>query len=290
MIGVLGKARKPDTVWQRQFDHDDDALRRLARADWDDVKANDLGAYFHDLAYVELQPDLFRHVFPACLHFWYGTLLQSKTDELYGGEFTFALARSEVMIKLMTDKERTRLNAFFIDGLLDRVDLERGFGKSHQDRSAHATIGRFNTLGLIAPIIPEIWRAWWAMTTPGQAVSAINYASGLIYLKGENPLFAAWTPEKGGGGPYLTEWDASIFDRAWLPANHAFLGQTLTPEYLIERLAAAAKRLKDEPEAAMARRIADDAAGRRDVIEIRIEDVLRNLAKVQLEHDWADWR
>ena len=53
------------------------------------------------------------------------------------------------------------------------------------------------------------------------------YASGLIYLKGENPIYKASTPERGGGGPYLTEIDSPLFDRAWRE------GREMTLEYAV---------------------------------------------------------
>src|SRR5579863_6097242 len=76
MVGVLGAVPKPGTVWQEQFDYCQDALERLAQADSDKVDEGDLWHYFLDLAYSDLQPDLIGHVFPACLKYWYDTLMR----------------------------------------------------------------------------------------------------------------------------------------------------------------------------------------------------------------------
>jgi hypothetical protein len=111
------------------------------------------------------------------------------------------------------------------------------------------------------------------------------YASGLIYRKGENPIYGAWTPTEGGGGPYLTEWDANLYDCAWLEPNLAFLREILSADYVSERVAAAAERLASEPEAALARQIADDARARADVISTRIGNLVMNLAKPRLAQD-----
>ena len=79
-----------------------------------------------------------------------------------------------------------------------------------------------------------------------------------------------------------------MYDRAWLEENLAFLRQTLTSDYVVERVAAAAKNLRGEPEESLARRIADDAEARADVIALRIDDMRTNLAKTTLSKDRWD--
>jgi len=115
------------------------------------------------------------------------------------------------------------------------------------------------------------------------------YASGLVYLKGENPIYGVWTPEYGGGGPYLTEIDSPVFDWTWRTDNLSFLRGTLTVDYVTQKLDQAARTLSDCPETvlvlALAQQVADDAKTRRDVIEIRIDDLLENLSRVQLGKD-----
>lgn len=288
MVDVLGLAPKPKTVWQRQFDGDDEKLRELARRDWDDIADDGWWQYFLDLTYVELQPDLFRHLFPACLKYWYETLLRDESTDRGDADFHSALVKGDVIAEMLDNAERERLYQFFVDGFLDRLDLERGFKYAPGGKSANAWISRFNALGLTAPIVPRIWRAWWSLETPGQCVSAMMYASGLIYLKGENPIYGVWTPTEGGGGPYLTEWDANLYDCAWLAPNLTFLRDVLSADYVYERVAAAAERLASEPEAALARKIAEDAQARGDVISTRIGNLVTNLAKPRLAQDRWD--
>lgn len=288
MRGVLGDAPKPTTVWQKQFDGDDETLRRLAQLNWDEAPEEDLWCYIHDLTYVELQPDLFRHVFPRCLKFWYETLLRSESAERGDADFHRALIRGEIATKMMSSDERRRLFAFFVDGLLDRIDEERDFAYKRPGAASQAWIGRFNTLGIVAPVIPEIWSAWWSLASRGQAIAAIKYASGLIYLKGENPIYLPWTPDEGGGGPYLTESDAGIFDEPWLSSNLSFLRGQLSRDYVVERTAAAAAALNGSPEADVARRVADDAQTRGDIVALRIDDLLANLARSKLAQERWD--
>jgi hypothetical protein len=287
MTGVLGLAPKPGRIWQKQFDYNDETLRQLALCDWDAVPEADFWEYFLDMTYVELQPDLFRHMFPACLKFWYDTLLRNEGAYRGDSDFHRALLRGKILTKMMTESERQRLFQFFIDGLLDRIDLERGYEKKRRTDHIHAVVGRFNTLGIVAPIIPQIWTSWWMMDSPGKAIAAIKYASGLIYFAGENPIYLPWTQDEGGGGPYLTESDASIFDHAWLESNLSFLSETLTCNYLLKSISFAADQLRDEPEGPMAQRIANEARDRTDTIALRIEDLITNLAKLDLDkHHW----
>jgi hypothetical protein len=276
---VLGPAVKPALVWQKQFDHFDATLRELARHDWDQIPEKDLCEYFHDLEYVELQPDLFRHVFPACLKYWHDTLLRDAPAQVGDADFHRALINGDILGKMLSDAEREKLFTFFRDGFLDRLDRERGFKFVRPGRSAQGWISRFNSLGLVAPVIADAWTQWWAFNSPGQAVCAVMYATGLVYLKGENPIYLPWTPQDGGGGPYLTEWDASCFDRGWLESNLRFMRQTLSVDYVLERLNAAAQMLDAEPESDMAHRVEQDAQQRQEVVAIRIDDLVNNLAR-----------
>jgi hypothetical protein len=286
--GVLGPAPKPEKVWEEQFDYNDDQLAKMAQMDWDRVPDDYLWNYFHDLAHVELQPDLFRHLFPACLYYWYETLMRNEAPSLGDSDFHYSLMHGQILEKMLSESERLVLYDFFRDGFLDRIEAERGF-VYEQSRdplissgtSANAWIFRFNSLGIVAPVIRQIWEEWWTLDHPGKAVCAVMYASGLVYLKGENPIYGVWTPEYGGGGPYLTENDSSLYGFAWRPDNLSFLQETLSVDYIVRKLDEAAARLSDSPEASVARRVADDSKTRRDVTEIRIDDLLQNLARDQ---------
>ncbi len=295
MIGVLGPAPKPQAIWQRQFDYHDEALAELAQMDWDRVPDEYFWYYFLDLSYVDLQPDLFRHLFPACLKYWYDTLMRDECASRGDGDFHDALMRGQILAKMLSESERQSLYAFFRDGFLDRIEAERGFIYDQSTSpmissgtSANAWIFRLNTLGIVAPVIQPIWEDWWTLDHPGKAVCAVMYSSGLVYLKGENPIYGVWTPEYGGGGPYLTEIDGSIFDWAWREDNLAFLRRTLSVDYVLQKLDQAAGKLSDCPESTQARRVADDAKSRRDVIQIRIDDLLDNLCRVQSAKDRWD--
>jgi hypothetical protein len=134
MVGVLGAAPKPAEVWQEQFDYCQEVLVRPAQADWDKVDEGDFSYYFLDLAYSALQPDLFRHVFPACLKCWYDTLMRCDS----AGYFHFALRQGQILKKMLSPRERQSLLEFFRDGFLDRIEKECDFAR---DRGTKATAG-----------------------------------------------------------------------------------------------------------------------------------------------------
>src|SRR5258708_1515445 len=97
IVNVLGPAPKPQNVWEEQFDYFDDELRALAHVDWDRVRDEDLWYYFHDLAHVQLQPDLFRHLFPTCLRFWYETLMRNEGTSYGDSDFHYALMEGKIL-------------------------------------------------------------------------------------------------------------------------------------------------------------------------------------------------
>jgi hypothetical protein len=288
MQAVLGAAPKPKNIWQRQFDHFDDALRKMAQMEWDCIPDEYMWYYFHDMAYMELQPDLFRHVFPACLKYWYSTLMNNESAERGDSDFHYALMRGKIVETVLSDLECTKLYDFFIDGFMDRVEAQNTFkydlslGKGAW-RGHNFWIYRFNTLGIVAPVTKRIWQEWWLLDHPGKAFCAVMYASGLIYVEGENPIYGAWSTEQGGGGPYLTEIDGHIFDWAWRKDNLEYLKDTLTTKYLMEKLEHAALTLQNHEEVDIVSQVIDDARSREVIIEYRIADLLENLAKIQLE-------
>ena len=269
----------PTEVWEEQFDGFNQELKELAGRDWRKVPDNDLWYYFHDLAYMRLQREVFDYLFPVCLNYWYASLMRNESAEQGDAEFHRALYRGNILDRMVSPRQRNQIYEYFHDGLLDRIEMERGFVYRDKSTPAYAWMGRFNSLGYIAPIIEDIWSSWWDFDHPGKAVSAIMYASGLIYLKGENPIFGVWTPDKGGGGPCLTESDADIFDAVWLSENISYMKSTLSVDYIQNKMQQAASLLSAEPEARIAQQVAKDAMGRADVIQIRMEDMLEILEK-----------
>jgi hypothetical protein len=119
MLGVLGPAPKPGKVWEQQFDGNNRELAELAQMDWDKIPDDYFWYYFHDLTYVDLQPDLFRHAFPGCLKYWQETLMRNESAECGDADFHRGLMRGRIAEKMLSEKERRSLHDFFRDGFLD---------------------------------------------------------------------------------------------------------------------------------------------------------------------------
>lgn len=186
--------------------------------------------------------------------------------------------RCRVLEKMATPVQHQQILQFFHDGFLDRIDQERGFVYAGSDTPAYGWIRRFNSMGIVTPIIPKVWDSWWSIVTPGQAVCVLMYVSGLLYLKGENPIFDVWATFTGGDGPYLWTNDSYINDQGWHPDNVAFLERTLSVEYLAGKVDRAVQVLLGEPEETIARQIQHDLTKQSWVIEIRPEDIVGRLA------------
>ncbi|MDG3007176.1 hypothetical protein [Paludisphaera mucosa] len=284
---ICGDPRPPGAVTERQFDGYDHVLKRLARTPHERMDLGDLGYYYHDLAYVELQLDLLEYLLPACLMDWRDSLMKNRSAGDGGVELHFGLLRGDVLERLVAADRREAVYAFFRDAFLERLDAERGFVAAGMRTPAYGWMGRFNSVGLIMPRIDLLWEPWWSLETPGRAVAALQYCSGLMYFEGENPLFSRWTPERGEGGPYLTESDSLIHDVGWKPENVEFLSRTLTVEFVEVRVAQAVARLEGEPDGEKARRLLDDLPASRDLIASRAAELPLLLAKPARLAGWS---
>jgi hypothetical protein len=281
---ILGPAPKPKTVWEKQFDGFDSELAALAKLDWWQLQEQDLWFYLLDLAYVELQPDLFRHLFPACLKFWYESLMRGEPAEAGDSEFHYALIHGDIMQKMLTPIERMAVIDFFRDGFLDCVDLFPSLPQSGSYFAAYAWLRRFNSIGLMGPIIQCVWEEWWALDSPGKAFSALIYASGIIYERHDNSVASKFSPQRLP----LTEDDAQVFDRGWRAENLDFFRSTLTPEYIQRKVAACETLLVSHPASQLAVQMLNDSKLRTEFIDFRLKRLISNLSQDSLQRDYWD--
>ncbi len=283
---IFGRQEPICQVTQRQFDGFDEVLERLSRTPADSIDLNDLSCYYLDLAYVPLQEDLFAHVFPACLMHWHKSLLANKSLCRGDLEFHYGVVRGDILRKMLTLEQRAKVELFFRDSMLYRMDQERGFVYEGSKTPAFGWMYRLNSLGFYSEQLADLWNNWWAIETPGRAVCLLQYCSGLMYLEEENPLFPAWTDPGGGGGPYLWENDGTFTSETWTASNLEFVRSILAADRVAQGVRQAAAKLESEPEGQTAARIAADLDDRMYVIESRVDQLPDMLASKKSVVSW----
>lgn len=283
---IFGRQKPIRQVTQRQFDGFDDVLERLSRTPVESIDFNDLGCFYFDLSYQWLQPDLFAHIFPACLMDWHQSLLKNVDCAHKGGDFHSGIIRGDVLRKMLTSKQRIQVEAVFLDSMLYRMDRERDFIYSGSGTPAYSWIRRINTLAQCSNNLPEIWRTWWEVDTYGRAVCLLQYCSALIYLDGENPLFKPYSQMCGGGEPCLWESDCWHVDLTWEGSNLLFLRSFLTVDRVVAGVRAAATKLSTQPESKIAASVAADLHERIYVVESRISQLPDLLSSGDIMQKW----
>lgn len=268
-LAIFGNPLPPKTIWERQFDRADDALRRLASTPHE--KITDLWCYYHDLAHVELQPELFEYLFPACLMDWHSTLMNHLPCSAGDSEFHYGVHKGKVFEKMLSPVRREQVMEFFRDSLVERLERQHVFATVRNRFPSTSWICRLNSLGIILPNIELIWNELWLLDTPGRAIAALQYLSGLMYFDGENPLFQEWF----GESPSLCRNDSFIFHDGWPDNNAGLLTATLTPAFVRNTVPKAVTLLQGHPEFKKAKKMESDLerAECQKLIEVRVAEL-----------------
>src|SRR5712691_3497627 len=96
-----------------------------------------------------------------------------------------------------------------------------------------------------------------------------------MYGEHDNPVFAPWTPDRGGGPLRLWEFAGFLYSHSyrWLAPNVAFLRSTLNSARVTEVLRRAVDRLADHPTHDAAARVLADAGERTVLLESRCQEL-----------------
>jgi hypothetical protein len=265
-----------DRIWQKAFDYDVDHLHRLAALVPGGAAAPaDLIAYAMDFKYEQIQPDLFRHVFPFCLQAWHDDLAhpfgpyETFVDELYP-----ALVRSAVLDGLLAPAESAAVAGFMRRAILAAIDSQTGLSFKGKRADAYAWLHAFTTYGVLFSDLAALWSTWWAVETPGRAIAAAQYASCLIYADTQNPVFDAWTKDGGGGPPCLWHYRGHLLDANWRDTNLGAAAERLTPDGVRAVLDRSAARLGGHP-------LRDKVASIRYHLDARTETLARRCRELQ---------
>jgi hypothetical protein len=288
---ALGAMRPPEKTTQEAFEGDDRHLRRLARLrPGEQADAHDLWEYIHDLRYTDIQSSLFVYLLPFCLQAW--------CDDLHGIEghggsienFYPVLADRQIFDLHLTPKQCAVVSDFMRQTILDEIDDQRGLTFEGSRTKPYRWFGALTTYGVMQPDLDRLWTAWWGVETIGRAVAAAQYISCLMYPENENPVFATWTPDRGGGPPCLWGFEGHLYEHRWLESNVNFLKETLTVKRVGEVLAQAVKRLVGQPEYDTAAAVQQDFPLCIDTLESRCAELPQLLATTQYSttmHAWS---
>jgi hypothetical protein len=256
----FGATRPPAAVSQEAFEHNKEHLRRLIRLQSSErPDGNDLFAYMEDLRFTEIQTSLFVYLLPICLEVWRNDVRGVDTN--YAGvveHFYAVLADRHVFDVHLTPRQTAAVSDFMRHVILEEIDEQRGLTFRGSRARPYRWVGELTTYGIFLPDIDRLWTEWWSLSTIGRTVAAIQYISCLMYPENENPVFAAWTPNEGGGPPLLWELQGHVYDHCWLAPNVGFLRKTLSLESVGNLLSLAVSRLVGEPEHRVATLVQED--------------------------------
>jgi len=117
----------------------------------------------------------------------------------------------------------------------------------------------------------------------------VQYVSCLMYAVYENPVFAPWTPDTGGGPPGLWEFEGHLYTHRWLENNVAFLREFLGPESVKKVLMRSVEKLAYEPEHEMARAVQEDWPLCEETVASRCEGLPGILATLSEPGKLFEW-
>lgn len=251
---AFGKVAPPDKITQEAFEGNDRHLRRLARLrPGERAEPDDLWEYIHDLRYTEIQDSLLVYVLPFCLEVWREDLRCLHNG--YGGfieHFYPVLADRHVFDVHLTHQQSETVSEFMRQTILEEIDDQRGLSYQGSMARPYRWIGALTTYGVLLPEMDLLWKAWWSLETLGRAVAALQYISCLLYPENENPVFALWTQDRGGGPPCLWDFEGHLYTHRWLEPNVTFLKKVLNVPGVSEVFSRAVKCLVDQPEHSVA--------------------------------------
>ncbi len=257
---ALGAANPPNEITQEDFDGGRDHLYRLARLSADEeADGLDLCEYMNDLLYTEIQVPFFLYMLLFCLKEWSRNLRAGDLECAGFVDYFYpVLVKRGIFERHLKPTQGEAVLSFMRATILDEIDDQKGlYFRGYQSRPFR-WIRTITTYGVIAPDIERIWTPLWSVETVGRAIAAVQYISCLMYAKDENPVFAPYSREEGGGPPCLWAFDGHLYENRWQQSNVDFLEDLLKPERVSKVLSQAVDRLADQPEHDAAAKILAD--------------------------------
>jgi hypothetical protein len=214
------------------------------------------------------------------------------TSSEYGGfveHFYPALANKQVFDRLLTPAQSAAVSNFMRGSILEEIDDQRGLTFRGKVARPYRWITALTTYGVLLPDVDFFWDAWWSINTVGRAVAAVQYVSCLMYPENENPTFAPWTPDGGGGPPCLWEFEGHLYTHRWLEPNVIFLKRALNGREVVDVLDRAVGLLVGQPECDIASAVQVDLPLYEEVLTARCAALPRLLETIQEPGRLLEW-
>lgn len=283
LIRALGANRSPSRITQQPLDFDPSHYARLCDRERP-ARARDLATYADDLLYCPpIQTRLLVHLLPTLLHHWRRCLLAPRYGDFsaFMERFNTVLARNAGFRELLAPRHYEAVGRFMSETLLQHIGQESGLHFESAHASPHTWVSALATFGKAFALVAPLWSQWWGSPSEGHARAVLQYLSVLMYGDAENPVFAPWSREQGGGPPLPWEDDSFADEACWLPENVDFLRSTLTTEYARRSLLTACAQLEGKDNSGVPQQMLRDFEAARPRLEMRIEELLRRLSSPQ---------
>jgi hypothetical protein len=282
----------PPKITQAPFEGNSKHLSRLAGLPpGERAEASDLWEYMQDLLYTdEIQGSLLAYLLPCCLEAWREDLRGTRTE--YGGfveHFYPVLANRNVFDQYLTPAQTAAASEFMGASILEEIDDQQGLVYQGTTARPYRWIRALTTLGVLLPDVDRLWTAWWSVDTVGRAIATVQYVSCLMYRKNENPVFAPWTPARGGGPPCLWEFGGHLYEHRWLDENVHFLKKILNARGTSDVLNRGVQRLLGQPEHNLAADVQADVPLCAETLTARCAELPRLLETTQQSGKLLEW-
>jgi len=256
----MGSPKPPQKITQEPFEADGAHLRRLSSLDpGATASSEDLYEYVQDILYTPIEPELLRYVLPFCLDEWRKELRGEGHG--YGGMIEYLyplLAKPEIFETHLLPNQTAAVSEFMRSAILEEIDDQRGLCYRGARVRPYRWVGALTSYGVLRPDIGTLWNEWWNLGTVGRAIAFVQYISCLMYSEYENPIFAPWTANEGGGPLSVSEFEGHLYKYRWLQPNLDFLATAVEEVKLADQLRRAVRVLEGQPEYPIASEIAED--------------------------------
>ncbi len=231
---LFSQTPKPTEVRGDSFriDMTQEKLEALIESKPESLIADDFSGYVGTCVVGEAED--YRYLLPTILRIWEESL--NEHEAWFPSYLNYDLARDSILESYLDDELRAGVTSFMHRAISKRVAAEHSL-RVEGSSTSHNWCRHLNSFGVVSPELPKLWNEVWNVQTAGHACAVLQYSSCLAFTANRNPIFAPYSCHLGGGELELWGYESEGFDECWLPPNVAFLRETLSVQYLLERLA-----------------------------------------------------